>query len=352
MTYLFKGLHGNSSIFQPVKLFHSLTRQIQNFMQYTNLERLQDRVTNVEVTHHHLLRILLNLTSATQDIPQEYKVTHSIDLPGGITPCMLCQKKVFICTAMGFVYPVESKIEVSGVLVLAVEVAFGPRHCPRARQQCVYFDLPDLDYVGQRMSCRRLNASHLPLVISHSNISLPVYRYTNQKSHEALFQNILRSHIVNINGDHNETLKQAHAMQKHLDKWQWPITLSRKDVEVTFEMLDPLVDDEYEVATESGTLSNVWHSFLDMCDDEFQAQNSNNNRKRHDGFPRLLSDEEIKDEEKLSISAESIEERYAHSFLGITSLESIRSERCWRSILLKNKHNDWAEIQARFAEYM
>ena len=270
-------------------------------------------------------------------------------LPSGITQCMLCQKRVFVCTEKSGAHPVEDGIEERGVFVLAVEVSFGPKHCPRARQQCVYFDVLDQDSFGFKVYNRYDDHLRLPLAVLNTGISLPMYRYSCQTSYNIFVQNVVRAQIFNMNGNQDKMVQQARTLQRNMEQWQWPVTTSRNIIEVTEDTLDPPVDEKYQVSNDFHFAAKIWGGFVEESKSE--RQTPNHNQRRCHGFPRLLTDEEMKSEEDSHVFTGS-SELASENVSGRNSFNFLRSERCWRSLLLNDGPGDWGEIQARFADFM
>jgi len=365
----------------------------------------RDNHRNHTATYDHCLVITLKMLSGIEQ-SWEYHTTHT-HLPAQ-QGCMILQYKIFDCLTAENGDAIVKEVKVTDeskrdIQLVAVEVAYGPSHCSKARQQSIYFIKPSRMKKGNKYSViiepvvsdlfigvlrPPFAKNKLKAVLGTdqmSVMSLPVHRFMSSW-HNELVSNLISSYLVKSHSlyvTRAQVWKQIKSMRIHMDKWQWPITQSRRNEAITEDTLDPDVCMEYELdGNQNGQekLGNcakvIWQSFV-----ERNGKRSVEQKKRLNIFANLTAREEGENENALLghktnhdlTSAKCLEE-IKNTHLGNEGEEPFitvkgrrknrkstepsatqtlsRSEACWRSLLLHDGPNDWKCIETEFSSFM
>jgi len=356
---------------------------------------------NHMATYDHCLVITLKMLSGIEQ-SWEYHTTHA-HLPAQ-QGCMILQYRIFDCLTDEEGDAIVKEVEVTDeskrdIQLVAVEVAYGPSHCSKARQQSIYFIKPSRMKKGNKYSVviepvvsdpsigvlRPPFATHkLKAVLGTdqmSVMSLPVHRFMSSW-HNEIVSNLISSYLVKSHSlyvTRAQVWKQIRSMRIHMDKWQWPITQSRRNEAITEDTLDPDVCMEYELEGNQNEQENldscakvIWQSFVERNDKRRVEQ-----KKRLSIFANLTARGEGENENVLLThrtnheltSAKCLEEikntKGEEPFITVkgrrknkksTELSATptlsRSEACWRSLLLHDGPNDWKCIEKEFSSFM
>mmetsp|Transcript_7958 Transcript_7958/g.11798 ORF Transcript_7958/g.11798 Transcript_7958/m.11798 type:complete len:413 (+) Transcript_7958:89-1327(+) len=315
------------------------------------------------VSEAQCIQILLQMRSKIeQDFV--YKPTHYVMGE----PCMLLQRRAFRCSEINCHQHHVEEVKVNGhnkfvgsaKILWVTELAFGPSHCAKSRDQGIFFNLSKREIISctDNHQCfpvcspsKRSNLDYLP--------SLPVWRYLNSDINTMatkVLQSQLEKHSSPSSKNKTDMTDECNGLQIHNEKWSWPATSERKDERITRKTLDPHVTTPYNFSEDdAGSLfsARVWNSFLDtMGSADHDSTSSEENIRcpphRMICFPRLVSGEE---EDALANGPYLVSPKQAtdQEFTIINAQKKIsRSERCWRSLLTFDGPTDWSNIEKEF----